>query len=521
MLADAGPWRRYLAVARERAVPDDGDWLAGTAHVASPAAALTAPVSAVELLVEASPGLGLTLSELCELFDEIEAPSVPEILDVGMTEEQEAVAVLEATLGSSVDELLDRPNPLTAGEIVTILAPVVETLVELHEHGVSLGALRCQDVRLTAAGRPVLKDWHAVARLPEVDGRARASVARDWKSLESMADLVLAQLPSQTELPAALERELDRCLSGEVDAQIGHRLLDALFSWQDAREVLDPAAGERAPRNAILVERDPETASLGRLEHPRPTDNRNRADSLLADDSAEEVVDPRRAISTRDAESRRAQRAQRRPATRQRVLSGIRLPYRIAAAAAVVMCVCAVMIGLLGGGRGGGTQQGAGPLNPSVPESSAVELTEPEVETEAETAPLPGEVLPTPENAEPVAQESTASDWRAAATVEDPTAAAMVLVARRAECLASSPDGCLEEVYQSDAPGLHVDLARAEETGDELAGLTTATLRDRYGDFAVVDLWPADAVQASETPPTSLTIARGEAGWRLRDVRVA
>lgn len=210
-------------------MPDDGDWLAGTAHAASHAAALTAPVSAVELLVEASPGLGLTLSELCELFDEIEAPSVPEILDVGMTEEQEAVAVLEATLGSSVDELLDRPNPLTAGEIVTILAPVVETLVELHEHGVSLGALRCQDVRLTAAGRPVLKDWHAVARLPEVDGRARASVARDWKSLESMADLVLAQLPSQTELPAALERELDRCLSGEVDAQIGHRLLDALF----------------------------------------------------------------------------------------------------------------------------------------------------------------------------------------------------------------------------------------------------------------------------------------------------
>ena len=104
---------------------------------------------------------------------------------------------------------------------------------------------------------------------------------------------------------------------------------------------------------------------------------------------------------------------------------------------------------------------------------------------------------------------------------DDPTVAVLALVERRAECLASATVGCLEEVYQSDAPGLHADLARGGGTSDQLAGLTAATLRDRYGDLVVVDLWPADAVQAAETPPASLTSARGEAGWRLRDVRGA
>ena len=42
---------------------------------------------------------------------------------------------------------------------------------------------------------------------------------------------------------------------------------------------------------------------------------------------------------------------------------------------------------------------------------------------------------------------------------DDPTVAVLALVERRAECLASETAGCLEEVYQSGAPGLHADLA--------------------------------------------------------------
>ncbi|PPF47268.1 hypothetical protein C5B85_03110 [Pseudoclavibacter sp. AY1F1] len=513
MLADTGPWHRYLAVARERAVLDEGEWLAGSPRVPSRAASLSAPEGAVELLVEAAPGPGLPLSDLCELFDEIEAPSLPEILDVGMTEQREAVAVLEATLGSSVEELLDRPNPLTAGEIVTILAPLVETLAELHAQGVSLGALSCDDVRLTSAGRPVLKNWHAAARLPEADIRAHVSIVRDWKALESVADLVLAQLPSQTELPAALERELDRCLSGEVDAELGHRLLDALFSWQDAREVHDPSTGQQVPRTAVLAESAAETAASRRIELPEREGGQINAGSLLAGDSdnlGDDIAGSGRAGTPRSTTSRRAQRAQRLSGTRQGFLSGIRIPYRIAAAAAVVMCVCAVSIGLLGREPGEGAQGTGGLAESGVSQDSA---------SAPETVTSPSHALPIAEEAA-ASPEEPAPDWRAAAAAEDPTAAATALLERRAECLASSPDGCLEEVYQSDAPGLHADLARGEGPAVELAGLTTATLRDRYGDFAVVDLWPAEAVQTAETPPASLTIARGEAGWRLRDVRV-
>ena len=512
VLAETGSLRRYHAVARERAVLDERDWLSAADREHSRVSGETVPEDTVELIVEASPGAGLTLSRLCEVFDEIEAPCIPELLDVGTTELQETVAVIGATLGSSVEDLLDRPIPLSAGEIVTILAPIAETLSELHLHGISLGALSCEGVRLTAEGRPVLKSWQAATRLPDVVGRAHASVLRDWKSFEHVADLVLAQLPTETELPAALERELDRCLSGDVDEQLPDRLLDALFSWHDASQVHDPAAGEPAPRRAVRADRAVGAQDAHLREAP-DADARILAKSLLEEEPVPEGAVPTLVDAPRDGSTRRAQRARRRPGAGARFWSGIRLPYLIAGAAALVMCLCAATLGLLDGGRSGGEEpnssasQSSGTAAPSTPEDQA--------------QPPPTESSPPGEGIPAGTPEAVASDWHAIAASDDPTTAAIALLERREECLASSPEGCLEEVYQGDAPGLHADLARSQAPGDELTGLTSATLRDRYGDFAVVDLWPADAVQAGETPPASLTIARGEAGWRLRDVRVA
>ncbi|GAB3293688.1 serine/threonine-protein kinase [Pseudoclavibacter terrae] len=512
VLSDDGPWHRYLAVARERAALADDDWLAGPS-LSPPRVVAPAPKEAVELVVEASPGPGLTLSEVCVLLEEIDAPSAPAVRDIGQTEHRDAVVVLEATEGSSVEELLDRPHPLTAGEIVTILASIAETLVELHEHGVAVGPFGCDDVRLTLAGRPVLKSWQTVTRL-EQKGRPNAGVLRDWRSFESLADLVLAQLPPETELPAALEREFDRCLSGEIDEGLGARLIDALFTWQDATDIHDPAVGEPRPWRAVLAEQVPGAVSGSPVIDPSSDGpvGGGGGPTLLDGDNRGEDPSGRLVHATREVASRRERRTRRhRGGSRAPQPSAIRMPYRIAAVAALVMCMCAVVIGVASSRSGGdgadGPSDGGAVPTASQQTQQPQEATAPEVQTPAQ-----------PEQSAPA---EAVQDWRTAAATDDPAAAAAALVARRTECLATAAAGCLEEVYQSDAPGLHADLNRPEGAQDELVSLPAATLRDRYGDFAVVELWPQGAAQTAETPPASLTIARGEAGWRLRDVRVA
>ncbi|PPF84962.1 hypothetical protein C5E07_05560 [Pseudoclavibacter sp. RFBJ3] len=544
VLDDTGAWHRLLAVSREQAAPDEEEWLSGAADVSQPQLPAAALNGTVELVVEVEASGGPTLTELCEVFDEVSAPSIPVLLDIGLTDRREAVAVLEATIGSSVGELLDRPYPLATGEIVTILAPLAETLAELHRAGLALGGLGLEDVRLTAQGRPVVKRWDTLSRLEGFDDRLQPGIVRDWKAFEGFADLVLAQLPTELELPAALERELDRCLSGDVDAELPERLLDALFAWHDASDIQDPAAGERSPRRALLAHEStlphvvPATGGHDDFD-PAGADTRRLTSSLLDGDDDDaggdfaeagaagrdvrlehsvrargearrrdrpEAADQR---ASRGGRSRRRQRARRQPGFLRRTLGTIRLPFRIAAAAAVVLCICAAALGLLGEVPGGGEDPA-----PSVRASDAGPAHT------AESGP-PSSGNPPVNETMPVADSAGAPDWRARAMADDPTVAVLALVERRAECLASETAGCLEEVYQSDAPGLHADLARGGGAADQLAGLTAATLRDRYGDLVVVDLWPADAIQAAETPPASLTIARGEAGWRLRDVRGA
>ncbi|VXB28240.1 hypothetical protein [Pseudoclavibacter sp. 8L] len=546
VLDDTGAWHRLLAVSREQAAPDEEEWLSGAADVSQPQLPAAALDGTVELVVEVEASGGPTLTELCEVFDEVSAPSIPVLLDIGLTDRREAVAVLEATIGSSVGELLDRPYPLATGEIVTILAPLAETLAELHRAGLALGGLGLEDVRLTAQGRPVVKRWDTLSRLEGFDDRLQPGIVRDWKAFEGFADLVLAQLPTELELPAALERELDRCLSGDVDAELPERLLDALFAWHDASDIQDPAAGERSPRRALLAHEStlphvaPATGGHDDFD-PAGADTRRLTNSLLDgdDDDADEAdgdfVDagtgrvvrrghpvqargearrrdrpetPDRRVS-RGGPSRRRQLARRQPGFLRRTLGTIRLPFRIAAAAAVVLCICAAALGLLGEVPGGGESSAS-----TVPTSDAGPAHTAGPDSPSSGNPPVNETIP-------VADSAAAPDWRARTMADDPTVAVLALVERRAECLASATVGCLEEVYQSDAPGLHADLARGGGTSDQLAGLTAATLRDRYGDLVVVDLWPADAVQAAETPPASLTIARGEAGWRLRDVRGA
>ncbi len=529
MLSGTGTWRRYLAVARERAALDDQDWLSGSTEPAWDVGR-GAPEGVVELLIEGEPGDGPSLSELCELFEQLDAPGVPAVLDIGTTDDGQAVAVLEAAAGSSLEQLLDRPTPLSTGEIVTILAALAETMGELHRHGVSVGPFGCGDVRLTDLGRPIFTRWQAAAKLPAEQSRATVSVARDWRTFEAVADLVLAQLPSVTELPAPLERELDRCLSGEVDDELGRRLLDALFSWQDPSEVIDPSSGEHGPRRAVLaapLERTPSWDSFEETDGDAlgDADAPIAAESLLDGDTVGAGMGGRSAARSarlpgnrggrpggnREDSRRRSQRARHRTGSGGGWLTRVRTPYRVAAVAGVIMCVCAVSLWTLdletGGESVAANDTLAADSETTPPEGLALQGTSPAATAAQEDAEAPDEATP--------------QEWQSVALGDDPIAAALALVAGRAACLSASAPGCLEELYQSDAPGLHADLARGAGAEDELLGLTAATLRDRYGDFAVIDLWSSDAVQGAETPPASLTIARGEAGWRLRDVRVA
>jgi hypothetical protein len=99
---------------------------------------------------------------------------------------------------------------------------------------------------------------------------------------------------------------------------------------------------------------------------------------------------------------------------------------------------------------------------------------------------------------------------------DDPVAAALALLERRAGCFAELSVLCLEHVDQQGSSALTADRAAIQQLrdGDEAdyatAEADAARLVERLGDSALVEVGP-------QTAPASLLLMRSEAGWRIRD----
>ncbi|TFD67651.1 protein kinase [Cryobacterium sp. Hb1] len=121
----------------------------------------------------------------------------------------------------------------------------------------------------------------------------------------------------------------------------------------------------------------------------------------------------------------------------------------------------------------------------------------------------------------PADAEGSAS--QAAIAGDDPIAAVLALLERRAACLATTSLVCLVDVDQTGSAMLASDSYDARERQQGLSGREIAdyasyspSLAERSGDLAVVVLTPVPGQEKSQ--PASVLVVKGEDGWRLREI---
>jgi len=119
--------------------------------------------------------------------------------------------------------------------------------------------------------------------------------------------------------------------------------------------------------------------------------------------------------------------------------------------------------------------------------------------------------------AQPDAPATTPSS--APALSDDPVEALSALLDERERCVRDLSVICLENVAQSGSAALDddVQLIRSIEAGETTGVLASPSagsiqLSERHGDVALL----AYSV-GQESEPASVLLAKGEAGWRIRD----
>ncbi|HET6815746.1 MAG TPA: hypothetical protein VFH66_00760, partial [Mycobacteriales bacterium] len=115
-------------------------------------------------------------------------------------------AVFAAPAGPSLAELLRRRDTLTGGELVTLLAPLAETLAGLHARGLAPAAITAETVWLADDGRPLLVP---VGFLEHPDADA---------GLLALVDLGRSALDRSSRVASRLATALDAAADGRLDA---------------------------------------------------------------------------------------------------------------------------------------------------------------------------------------------------------------------------------------------------------------------------------------------------------------
>lgn len=150
--------------------------------------------------------------------------------------------ILDLVDGGSVDTILRQRSHLQAGEVITILAPVLATLAALHQRGVVHGDVSAGNVLVGFDGRPQLTDLGAARFVgeahqevvatagfvaPELLDGAQASAATDVYGAGALAWLLLTGSPAPhgalrpsladlvPETPSAFIELIEDCLRGD------------------------------------------------------------------------------------------------------------------------------------------------------------------------------------------------------------------------------------------------------------------------------------------------------------------
>ena len=391
--------------------------------------------------------------------------------------------------------LLDRGS-ISAGQLVTALAPLASAVSELHRVGVIHGGIESSTILIDRSGAPVLSAF----------ARARIIGPKPESGLRSLSAAELADEPrvlADRRGLVALVGALARRVSDDAEIAATGQLIEWTGNAVGEDDFLDRLADnlfELAPAEPLSFD-DAPTAATWR---GAPIGRGLQRSVSLVDAVAVHGTSASKSTGVDAFRARWAERIDgcRRTSvlTRLRALvAPVRTPVWIAGAAGVAALVVAFTV-----------IPGVGPRE--------TELTP--TPTGAGT-PFP--TLKPSSTSRPSIAGSTAADSGspAALTGDDPLAAAAVLLSQRASCISRKSISCLAGVDQSNSAALEADnhLVRQLKTGGgpsrPLPAIDTLALVQRLGDSAIIGL---GAPTTGALYPTSVLVVKTDAGWRLRDL---
>ncbi|GAB3126119.1 hypothetical protein GCM10027056_23040 [Glaciibacter psychrotolerans] len=427
------------------------------------------------------------------------------VLDVARLADGRVCVVLEYLGGGSLTQVLSRGVALRPGEAVTILARAVQALEQMHAIGFSLPALGPSGILFDIAGRPVLAGLGR-AEPHGADAMARTvSIRADCDRLVALLRTVFAALSPDDALSRRSEALAARfeMASHTTPFESGLQVLErSLFEWAAAEAVrIQPyTAGSlrRAPRDAATLA-VPEMVAGTAARVAGGTGVAGVAGATGVADQASHAAPARRSIVVFLARQRCTRALSAVTTWGHGRLDG-RLRGRrriIFVAGLTVALTAAALFSLSRPVDGSGAR-----TNPRQPEKTTTSI------------------IPAPDPAA-----------LTAITGDDPLAATVALLRRRAECVAAASVLCLDQVDQAGSSLLATDsyTVRMKQLNEANPNVPSAgvpllqpnaealSLVERTGNAVLIAVAAADAVPTNNKP-ASLLIIRGEAGWRLREI---
>lgn len=437
---------------------------------------------------------------------EIEAMSadtsgtLPALFDVAALDDGSCCLAVERVSGAAVSRLLT-DRKLSAGEAVTILAPIVVAVADLAVHGLVQTRLAATDILLDEAGRPRLIGLGALRRLPaEVHAGERTALLRTGHVAlaELLEDVAAAVRPASVFDDAIdlIRGRLDTRPFQACEAELERRLFAAAAP--------EPIAGIDVPTRTLRL-----PARIGAPMAVSPRHDAQRAEerpvarrahgirALLGLAQLPEDLGARVASAIDDVPGSR---------TRTRIASVIRARSRVLTVG-----------GLIGGGA-------LVLMLTLVPPATATDQPDRIDNVDAVRHPPPGEAEDVSPGADPsVETEANADktgDDKPVVPGDDAAGAARSLLERRVECFAMLDLECLEGVVQPGSAIESTDRTRmlAARDGaappDDAYDLATVQVTAEMGDAVLIGVLRA----TPQREPASLLMVRGEAGWRLREI---
>lgn len=330
----------------------------------------------------------------------------------------------------------------TAGQVVTLVAPLIELIRELHGAGGVAGAFGLDDLVVDESGRPRLLHLAGTGLSTAGWGeRRRPPAGKCWSSISRIVEDALRD-EDRRALPRRLRSLLDACAADTQAPDIADALLDALFDWTEPQPLPTGSPLAAVEGSTGGEASSPARNGIGLVDGSREPVRRDgaRADMQLrgTHQGSRRLERTRRPLGTNGVWKALHQRV-------REVTGSVRRPFWVLLAGVVVAGGALVGIQLIGRQEADATAAVDG-------EHSTATVRNGGVAESAAPSPSP--------NAAPTrALPATSSPAGVAAPKDRPESVAPTLLARRSKALAARDVRELLAIWMHDAPGLERDLA--------------------------------------------------------------